>query len=336
MTTRILSLALALLAAPEPTVTVSGGLDATVETQARSQSPVWIAWTVPMLPGTRYSCCFTRDWKPGTCRLEEKNQSWGSSDGRGFPEPDGNLVVLARLVKGEVVRVRSVSGNCPVDAGRVSVVHLTGVDPGQSVAWLHEVAKGDRTKDAELGEDAAAALALHRNASADSALADLASARYGSELRGQALFWLGEARGRPGFEVVARVIASETDEEVVEAAVHALSESPIPEAGSLLLRVARTHRSTEIRGQALYALADMGHPAALATILEAVEKDPDQEVREQAVFALSELPKGAGIPHLVKIGREHRDREIRRQAILCLTESDDPRAAAFLDQILSD
>lgn len=272
MTTRILSLALALLASPEPTVTVSGGLDATVETQARSQSPVWIAWTVPMLPGKRYTCCLTRDWKPGTCRLEEKNQSWGSTDGRGFPEPDGNLVVLARLVKGEVVRVRSVSGNCPVDAGRVRVVHLSGVDPGQSVAWLHEVAKGDRTKDAELGEDAAAALALHRNANADSALADLASPRYGSELRGEALFWL----------------------------------------------------------------AQRGHPAAVATILAALEQDPDEEVREQAVFALSELPNGEGIPHLVKIGREHRDREIRKQAIFWLAESDDPRAAAFLDELLED
>jgi hypothetical protein len=297
---------------------------------------VWIAWTVPAVPGKRYTCCLSRDWKPATCRLEGKEQSSGSSEGRGFPEPDGNLKVLARLAGGKVGRVRAVSGNCPVDFGAVSAVHLSGVDPAQSVSWLHEVAQGDRTKQAELGEDAAGAIALHRNASADAALADLASPRYVSELREQALFWLGEARGRPGFEVVARVVESETDEEVLDAAVHALSESPIAEAGTLLQSVARTHRSTEIRGQALYALADMGHPAALATILEAVEKDPDQEVREQAVFALSELPKGEGIPHLVKIAREHREREIRRQAILCLTESDDPRAAAFLDQILED
>jgi hypothetical protein len=277
MISHILSLALA-LAASQPelagasSIAVEGSLGATVKKVARVRSPVWIAWTVPAVPGKRYTCCLSRDWKPATCRLEGKEQSSGSSEGRGFPEPDGNLKVLARLAGGKVGRVRAVSGNCPVDFGAVSAVHLSGVDPAQSVSWLHEVAQGDRTKQAELGEDAAGAIALHRNASADAALADLASPRYVSELRGQALFWL----------------------------------------------------------------AERGQPAALPIILATLEEDPDEEVREQAVFALSELPKGEGIPHLVRIAREHRDREIRRQAILCLTESDDPRAAAFLDQILED
>lgn len=335
MISHILSLAL-VVAAAQPVVPVEGSLAASVRKVARAQSPVWIGWTVPMLPGQHYTCCLTRDWKPGTCRLEEKNQSSGSSEGRGFPAPDGNLLVLARLVKGEVSRIKAVSGNCPVDAGRVSVVHLSGVDPGQSVAWLHEAAKGDRTEDAELGEDAASALALHRNANADAALIDLASPRSVSELREQAIFWLGEARGRPGFEAVSRIVESETDEEVLESAVHALAESLVPEAAALLVRLARTHRHPEARSQALFWLADKGHPQAAATILAALEEDPDGEVREEAVFALSELPKGEGIPHLVKIGREHRDREIRKQAIFWLTESDDPRAAAILDQLLED
>jgi hypothetical protein len=46
-----------------------------------------------------------------------------------------------------------------------------------------------------------------------------------------------------------------------------------------------------------------------------------------------ETPARAGERSL---GREHRDREIRKQAIFWLAESDDPRAAAFLDQLLED
>ena len=335
MTARILSLAL-VFAAAQPAVPVEGSLAAAARKAAGARSPVWVAWTVPMVAGQGYTCCLTRDFKPGPCRLEQRYQSWGSSEGPGFPPPDGTLRVFARLVKGEVSRIRAVSGNCPIDAGAVPVVELAGVEPGQSVTWLHEAAKGDRTKDAEVGEAAASALALHRNAGADAALIDLASPRYVSELREQALFWLGSARGRPGFEAVARVVESEADEEILQAAVNALAESPVEEAGALLVRLSRAHRDPEIRGEALFWLAEKGHPQAVEVILAALDNDPDEEVREQAVFALSQLPKGEGVPYLVKIGREHRDREIRKQAILWLTESDDPRAAAFIDKMLED
>ncbi|HWM89674.1 MAG TPA: HEAT repeat domain-containing protein [Thermoanaerobaculia bacterium] len=321
------------------TVPASGDLSTVVRQAGRGGQPVWVAWAVPVIEGQGYTCCWSRDWKPGACKLEAKNQSWGSSDDkdRRLPPPDPYLAVLARVEDGKVGKVRSFSLNCPLDAGGRRFVWLEGVKPEESVHWLRELARGDKSQNPEeTTEEALDSLALHRNASATEALAHFAAGPYPRELRGHSLFWLGQARGRAGYEAVARVLREDKDDELREKALFALSESPVPEAGETLLQTARTDHSSEIRSEALFWLAQMDHPKAPAAILEAVAKDPDPEVREQAVFALSELPDGKGIPLLIKLGRESKDREVRKQAVFWLSESDHPEAMSFLERLLED
>ncbi|MFL6198773.1 MAG: HEAT repeat domain-containing protein [Thermoanaerobaculia bacterium] len=310
--------------------TATGSLSEVVRQAGRGGQPVWVSWTVPVIEGHGYSCCFTRDWKPGPCQLETKNQSWGSSSDD--PRTDPYLTVLVRLQDGKVERIRSVSASCPLNAGGRRFLWLEGVQPEESVRFLTELVKRN-----EVDEEGLDALALHRNAGALTALSDFAtSTRYRPDLREHALFWLGEARGREGYEVVMRVLREDKDDDIREKALFALSESPVSEAGEVLVRTARADRSPGVRSQAMFWLSQIDHPQAPATILEAIAKDADPEVREQGVFALSQLPKGKGVPLLIKLGRESRDREVRKQALFWLAESEDPEAVKFLEKMLEE
>lgn len=67
----------------------------------------------------------------------------------------------------------------------------------------------------------------------------------------------------------------------------------------------------------------------------AVDDDEDREIREQAVFALSQLPRDEGVPILLRVAKSNRDPEIRRKAMFWLGQSDDPRALALFEEILT-
>jgi len=58
-------------------------------------------------------------------------------------------------------------------------------------------------------------------------------------------------------------------------------------------------------------------------------------VRETAVFALSQRPRDEGVPALIRIVKENRDPDLRRKAIFWLGQSDDPRAIALFEELLS-
>ena len=61
----------------------------------------------------------------------------------------------------------------------------------------------------------------------------------------------------------------------------------------------------------------------------------DREIQEQAVFALSQLRNGGGVPSLIEIARTHDDPKIRKTAMFWLGQSNDPRAIALFEEILT-
>ena len=104
-----------------------------------------------------------------------------------------------------------------------------------------------------------------------------------------------------------------------------------------LLRIARTPAlRQETRRDAVFWLGQAAGAAATRGLDELVDgEDVDQEVREAAVFALSQRPREEGVPALIRVARAHRDPEIRRQAIFWLGQSQDPRALALFEELLT-
>ena len=104
-----------------------------------------------------------------------------------------------------------------------------------------------------------------------------------------------------------------------------------------LLRLARnTNVSRKARRQAVFWLGQAAGEAATKGLTDLVEdRTGDRDVREQAVFALSQRPHDEGVPALIRIVRENPDPELRKKAIFWLGQSDDPRALALFEELLT-
>lgn len=104
-----------------------------------------------------------------------------------------------------------------------------------------------------------------------------------------------------------------------------------------LLRIARDTRiSRRVRRSAVFWLGQAAGDAATRGLTDLVDdRATDRDVREQAVFALSQRPREEGVPALIRIAKENRDAELRRKAIFWLGQSDDPRALALFEELLT-
>ena len=104
-----------------------------------------------------------------------------------------------------------------------------------------------------------------------------------------------------------------------------------------LLRIAKNARiSRRTRSQAVFWLSQAAGDAATRGLSDLVDdKATDRDVRETAVFALSQRPHDEGVPALIRIARQNPDPELRKKAIFWLGQSDDPRALALFEELLT-
>lgn len=339
------------LAAPAPeivnarmtTASAAGGLVQAVDAAVRvGASPRWIAYAVPV-ERRHQMCCWDSVSSaqsgrccPG-CRLE-KGDGFSTTERRSPArlEADGTGLVLLRAEHGQIGRVRMFSSDCAIDAGGLPVAWLTDVAPAQSVRLLATyVEPGDTDGKRSVGEGALAAIAFHADRAADDVLEGFTRPERSERLREKASFWLGNARGRRGYEVLARMMRDDPSPEVRAHVTFALSQSKVPEALNEMLRAAREDRSTHVRGQALFWLAQRAGEKAAAAITRAIDDDPDEGVKEKAVFALSQLPRDKGVPLLIDVARSNRNREVRKKAMFWLGQTNDPRALAFIEDVLT-
>ena len=104
-----------------------------------------------------------------------------------------------------------------------------------------------------------------------------------------------------------------------------------------LIRLAKDdNRPRETRKQAVFWLGQAAGEAATAG-LDSLSNDAsvDREVQKQVVFALSQRPKDEGIPILIRVAKTHPDPEVRKQAVFWLSQSNDPRAIALFEELLT-
>ena len=104
-----------------------------------------------------------------------------------------------------------------------------------------------------------------------------------------------------------------------------------------LVRLARDNSVRgHVRNQAVFWLAEAAGDAAVKDLTDMVADDSlDRDVREHAVFALSQEPHDVGVPALIQIARTNKDREVRRKAFFWLGQTNDPRALALFEEVLT-
>lgn len=323
-------------------VEVDGSLAKEVDRLRESvRGPAWLTWTVPIADGRHSMCCY-RNWRDagnggGMCRLEGRNRNFGHTTDDDWVTDDADLRVLVRLENGKLDDLRAVTTDCALDVGGLPFYTLDGVAPRQSVAWLEGIVlEKDGARLARNRDRAIMALALHDDGSADRALVTLTGRRAPADVREDAVFWLGAARGDAGLDRLLELLDDDPDRDVQEKVVFALSISDADGAVDALIGAARSHRSSEIREKALFWLGQEAGERAVATLRRAVDDDPNAEVREAAVFAVSQLPRDEAVPMLIELAKTNKHAEVRKQAMFWLGQTGDSRALELFEAILTD
>jgi hypothetical protein len=323
----------------------AGRLEAEVRARVTAAvSPVWIGWAVPV-EREHQMCCWSGDRYSGCCggcKLETaKGESFVSGEHLRAVKLEGPqwMLVLLRAEQRSMGKLRTFSEDCQIDAGGLMVHWLTGVSPAESIALLRDYVRAtsageDEQAGRRLSDSAIMAIALHADPTADRALDDFAAAGQPEKIREQAIFWMGSARGRGGFERLRRIVREDASPRIREKAIFALHVNKEPASVDEIIRAAKEDSSARVRGQALFWLAQRAGAKASEAITEAIENDPETEVKKRAVFALSQLPKEEGVPKLIQIARTNKNPAVRKQAMFWLGQSNDPRALAFFEEVL--
>jgi hypothetical protein len=97
------------------------GVDRVVQSVAATKTPAWIGYRMASAPGARRTC--------------------GGYGPRVLLEPPSEFYVLARMEGGEIVKLRSFTPECDIDAGGLPLVWLTDLKPADGVAWLVQMAR---------------------------------------------------------------------------------------------------------------------------------------------------------------------------------------------------
>jgi HEAT repeat protein len=332
------------------------GLEATFRRLVAAQSePAWIGYSVPAVSNGEHRLCCSGDntWisdgvvftngRLATCGLEPGDRSVRTSQGQPLPnqgpirlEGPDTMVVLYRVEEKAVQRIRIFSPDCELDAGGRTIQWLDGVNGAESVALLATFISKAELKSDKLTDGAISAIAMHKDAAADAALERLAVPKDNPEfVRKKVTFWMGNARGRRGFDAVRKIARDDPSDEVRKSAMFGLSQSSDEQSIPELVRFARQDASTKVRGEAIFWLAQKAGQRAAAEITAAIENDPDTDVKKRAVFALSQLPRDEGIPLLIKVAKTNQNPAVRKQAMFWLGQSKDPRALEFFAEVLS-
>ena len=227
--------------------------------------PAWIGYSVPALNNDSFG---RGDGWSERCRLEQQRVAPATNTPLPGPirlEPAPNLMVLMRLQTNEIQRVRTLSGDCQVDAGGLQVYWLGDVNAAQSVEFLKTLVTNPalNSTSRDHSDSALSAMALHRDAAASAAILDLAK-NGAPRLRQRALVWIARRAESQALGIISQAIDNDPDVEVRRQAVAALSQLPRNEGIPLLIKLARSHTNPVVRKQAMQRLGQSNDPRALS------------------------------------------------------------------------
>jgi HEAT repeat protein len=318
---------------------IGGTLTATVDQFRHASEQRWLGYEVAALPQSHFSTC--SNWSDassmddeccGEYRLED-NGNHGVNRNDTVSEP--NVYVLLRLDHGQIIKIRPVMAGCHLDAGGVAFTWLTGVRAEDSVAFLSGLAtQAFESEGSHVVDAALLSISYHATPEATHTLSEIASSTARMHLREQAAFWLGVQRGHEGFLALQSLAKNTVETTFREKLPFDFSQNSDPAAEDELLQMAKSDADMKVREQALFWLAQKAGKKATAALTDAIQNDPETEVKKKAVFALSQLPKDEGVPQLIHVADTNSNPAVRKEAFFWLGQSHDPRALAYLEQIL--
>lgn len=187
-------------------------------------------------------------------------------EGRRIVCEEGPVRVELEVRRGEVVDLDAmVAGEWEARNGIVT--DLGVVDPAAAVDVLFELAE---SANRSVAEEAIFPATLARGVETWPRLLSLARGDAHSDVRRQAVFWLGQEASDRATEGLTSIIDDEDELEVREHAVFALSQREESSAIDALMEVARSHPEPELRRKAIFWLGQKGDDPRVLALLEEI------------------------------------------------------------------
>lgn len=211
-----------------------------------------------------------------------------------------------------------------------AVFWLSEVDDPRALDALSEVLASPA--DSSLHEQAAFALAQHGGEEAVAALRSLVRDETAStELRGRAIYWLGQEEGSGEF--LRGLFDELSDPELREKVLLSVAEGEVGANRSWLIAVASDEANPpSVRKKALFWAGQVDGP--LGPLTDLYGTLDDRELKEQVVFSVGQSEAEGATDWLIDVARNEDVPELRKHAIFWLGQSDDPRAADALLEII--
>lgn len=140
-------------------------------------------------------------------------------------------------------------------------------------------------------------------------------------------------------DAVAALIAIASDRKN-SGGENAIFPSTLADSVSVWPQLLKLARNDDVphdsRKQAVFWVSQAASDSATTGLSSLAEsQSEDDEIRKQAVFGLSQRPRDEGVPALIKVARSSGSAEVRRSALFWLGQSEDPRALALFEEILT-
>jgi hypothetical protein len=233
--------------------------------QLRAGQPTWFGYAVKSVSRFENNEC-------DRCRLEDESNSYSSRSSRQPIALEGSrtVAILLRVEHDAIGKIRVNSIACPLDAGGLPFIWITGVPAAASLSLLEHFAANDTS--GHLRDTAIFAISQHEGPDSIAVLERLARLPEPAHVRGQAIFWLAQRAGEKAANFISGAIENDPDTEVKKKAVFALSQLPKDEGVPRLIEVARSNNNREVRKQAFFWLGQSQDSRALAFIEQVLER----------------------------------------------------------------
>jgi hypothetical protein len=206
-------------------------------------------------------------------------------------------------------------------------------NPQEVADYFMTLASESRHRD--VSEDALMPAVVARGVTVWPQLKDIALDRgLGDDVREGAVFWLSQVDSERALEALEEILTSSDEPDIQERAIFAVSQHESSRSTEILQGYAEQRSAPEnLRENAIFWLGQSdGSGEFLGELYLRVDS---RELKEKIIFGLSQGSHGGeAADRLMEIALNEPDRDLQRTALFWLGQSDDPRVAEFLLELI--
>lgn len=213
-----------------------------------------------------------------------------------------------------------------------AIFWLSQVPDDRAVGMLNDILK--TANSSQMKDKAIFGLSQHRSGKGIALLRDFAEAEGNSdELRGKAIFWLGQSK-TDGGQYLRSLYPRVRSDELKDKIIFSISQQNDAASQKWLMDVVQnSNEDIEARKKALFWAGQTGTPVQNLTAL--YNRMREREMKDQMIFVFSQRHEPQAIDKLMDIAKNDSDREARRKAMFWLGQSKDARVSAFLGNMIN-